>query len=257
MTLIQAILLSIIEGITEFLPISSTGHLILASKLMGIAQTDFAKSFELFIQLGAITSIGILYFHTLVRSLTVWKKLLAAFLPTAIVGFTLFPFIKQSLLGNSVVTVWALGIGGIILIALELILKQKERPTSSITDISYKQALSIGVFQSLSVVPGVSRAAATIIGGSIVGLQKKPAVEFSFLLAIPTMLAASGLDLVKSNFSFSASEIWLLMVGFVSSCIIALVVVKFFLGYIKHHTFIAFGVYRIALALAFLLFVIR
>jgi undecaprenyl-diphosphatase len=257
MTILHAIILSIVEGITEFLPISSTGHMILASKIMNIPQTDFATSFEIFIQLGAILAIVILYFHTLIRNIHVWKKVLAAFLPTAVIGFVLYKFIKHVLLGNPIITVWALLIGGIVLIALELFLKNKERTTGSIEGISYKQAVIIGLTQSLSVIPGVSRAAATIIGGSAVGLKRKTAVEFSFLLAVPTMLAASGLDIMKSNVAFTASEMWLLMVGFIGSCIVALIIVKFFLEYIKNHTFIAFGVYRIAIALAFLLFVIR
>jgi len=224
---------------------------------MGITQTDFTTSFEIFIQLGAILAIVILYFHTLIRNIHVWKKILVAFIPTAIVGFTLFPFIKRSLLGNSMITVWALLIGGFVLIAMEFILKRKEQTTADIELISYKQAVAIGAFQSLSVIPGVSRAAATIIGGSLMGLKRKPAVEFSFLLAIPTMLAASGLDIIKSDVAFSTSEVWILMTGFVVSSVVALVVVKFFLKFIRNHSFIAFGVYRIAIALAFLLFIIK
>ncbi|MBI2074363.1 MAG: undecaprenyl-diphosphate phosphatase [Candidatus Levybacteria bacterium] len=246
----QAAILSIVEGITEFLPISSTGHLVLASKLLNLPQTDFVKSFEIIIQLGAILAVIVLYWKIIINK-NVWKIVFAAFLPTAIIGFTLYKLVKNILLGNSQITLLALFIGGVILIFLELIYKEKEHHVDKIENISLKNAFLIGLFQSISIIPGVSRAAATIIGALFMGTKRKTSVEFSFLLAIPTMLAATGLDLIKNNFSFSTSELSLLLVGFIGSFVVAILAVKFFLKVIQTHTFIPFGIYRIALALLF------
>jgi len=251
MDLLQALLLSVVEGITEFLPISSTGHLVLASELLRIPQTDFVKSFEVIIQLGAILAVVVLYAKTLLTNRGLWPKLAVAFVPTAIIGFTLYKLIKEMLLGNTQVTLWALFIGGIILIVWEKFYKEKPHHLDKIEKLSYKKAFLVGVFQSLSVIPGVSRAGATIIGGLSVGLTRRAAVEMSFLLAIPTMVAATGLDLIKSNFSFSGNEWLVLSVGFVGAFITALFAVKYFIKYVAHHTFVAFGIYRIVLALFF------
>lgn len=263
MDIIQAIILAIVEGITEFLPISSTGHLVLAAELLKIPQTEFVKSFEVIIQLGAILAVVILYFKRLLTSRKLWPIIALAFIPTAIVGFTLYPLIKGVLLGNTQVTLWALFLGGIILIIWDLPSSARWRTTArqgkvlldDVEDLTYKKALLVGVFQSLSVVPGVSRAASTIIGGLIVGLNRKAAVEMSFFLAIPTMVAATALDLIKSDFSFSANEWMILAIGFIGAFITALFAVKFFLKYIANHTFVAFGIYRIVLALLFWIFV--
>ena len=249
MNVIQEILLSIIEGITEFLPISSTGHLILASKILDIQVTEFTKSFDIFIQLGAIMAIATLYWKTLFTNKKLWLPLFAAFVPTALVGFTLYPFIKGYLLDNTFVTTMSLFIGGLVLISFEKIYKQKSEP------LTWQRALMIGLFQSISVIPGVSRAAATILGGMTVGLTRFEAVEFSFLLALPTMAAATGLDLVKSAGSFEPNQFLTLGLGFIVSWVTAYLTVKALLAYIKTHTFIAFGVYRVVLALAFWLFV--
>ena len=251
----QAFILAIVEGITEFLPISSTGHLVLTAQLLNIPQTEFVKSFEVFIQLGAILAIVVLYGKTVLRNIEVWKKISVAFLPTAAIGFTLYQLIKDALLGNTAITLVALFFGGIVLIALELLYKEKQHHTGSIKDITTKQAFLIGLFQAISMIPGVSRAAATIIGGLMLGTNRKTAVEFSFLLAIPTMLAATTFDLFKSNFIFTPSEYNLLAIGFVGSFIVATITVKFFLHLIESHTFVSFGIYRIALAVLFWLFV--
>jgi len=257
MDYLHAIILSIIEGITEFLPISSTGHMVLASKLLSIVQTDFVKSFEIIIQLGAIFAIIFLYWKTITKNLDVWKKIITAFIPTAIIGFLLFKIIKNYLLGNSLITVIALLVGGILLIILEKIYKEKEHHAENIEKISYKNAFLVGVFQSISVIPGVSRSAATIIPALFLGAKRKTAVEFSFLLAIPTMFAASGLDIIKSNFSFTPLEYSVLAVGFIGSFLVAILTVKFLLNFIKKHTFIPFGIYRIILAVVFWLVVLR
>jgi len=243
MTYLQAILLALVEGITEFLPISSTGHLILASHLLHISQTNFVKSFEIVIQLGAILAVVGMYWRRLFKQ---WTVILAGFLPAAVVGFLAYPFIKSQLIGNTQVVLWSLFLGGLVLLFID---KLTPRPGT----LNIRSALIIGLFQSVSMIPGVSRAAATIIGGLLVGLDRKQAVEFSFLLAVPTMIAATGLDLVKSGWAFSGSEWLLLLVGFVGALITAWLSVKFFINFIKSHNFFSFGIYRIALAISFLL----
>jgi undecaprenyl-diphosphatase len=257
MTIIDALVLSIVEGITEFLPISSTGHLILTSHLLQVTQNSFYTTFEIFIQLGGILAVVALYFNTLLKRKDYWPKIFAAFIPTAAVGLLLYKFIKNFLLGNELITVISLCIGGIVLIALEYIHKEKEDHKEDIADITYKQAVLIGLCQSVSIVPGVSRAAASIIGGLFVGMKRKAAVEFSFFLAIPTIAAAAGLDLIESKLQFSNQEIMLLGVGFVGSFIVAIFAIKFFIAFIKTHSFIPFGIYRIVLAILYFIFILR
>jgi len=253
----NSLILAIVEGISEFLPISSTGHLILASEFLKIEQTNFVKSFEIIIQLGAILAIVFLYWKTLIANKDVWKKILTAFIPTAMIGFAFYSVVKNYLLGNAFVTLISLFIGGIILIILELIYKEKGHHVEKIEAISFKKAFLIGIFQSISIIPGVSRAAATIIGALFLGAKRKTAVEFSFLLAIPTMLSATALDVYKGSFfSFSNQEYISLTIGFLGSFIVAIFAVKFLLKFIKNHTFIPFGVYRIILAILFWLFII-
>ena len=249
MSLVHVFILSIVEGITEFLPISSTGHLILASRLLDISTSDFTKTFEIAIQLGAIMAVLVLYFKKFFQSFDLYKKLFVAFLPTAIVGFFLYPFIKEYLLGSSQVVVWSLFLGGIAIILFEKYYK----PTvhRSPTTVHY---LIIGLFQSLSVIPGVSRAAATIIGGLLTGLKRETATEFSFLLAVPTMMAASALDIYRSRSILMSGNLSMLLIGTLLSFIFALIAVKFLIGYVKKHNFIAFGVYRIVLAFLFWMF---
>ena len=258
MTLLNSIILSIVEGITEFLPISSTGHLILTSNILNIAQTDYIKDFEIIIQLGAIFAVIFLYWKMLLTSKDTWSRILIAFLPTAVIGFTLYKFIKYFLLGNTFVTLFALFFGGIALIILELLYNEKEHHIDKIENMSFKNAFLIGIFQSLAVIPGVSRSAATIVGGLFLGTKRKTAVEFSFLLAIPTMFAASALDILKSNFfSYSSNEYLFLLVGFIGSFLVALLTIKFFLDFIKNHTFIPFGIYRIIISILFFLLIIK
>lgn len=256
MDIIHAIILSIVEGVTEFLPISSTGHLILTANILNIPQTDFAKSFEIIIQLGSIMAVSVVYAKKLLENRGIWPKVLVAFLPTAIVGLTLYKIIKGFLLGNSTVTLLALFLGGILIIVLELLYKQKDHHASSLDQISYKQAFLIGLAQSVSVIPGVSRSAATIIGGMFSGLKRNIALEFSFILAIPTMFAATGLDLVKSSFKFSSQEYMILGLGLGVSFVTALVAIKFLLKYVQTHTFIPFGIYRVVLSILFWMFVV-
>ena len=258
MNLFHSLILGIIEGFTEFLPISSTGHLILTANIFKITQTDFIKDFEIIIQLGAILAIVVLYFKTFIKNKKVWLRIISAFIPTAAIGFLLYKIVKSFLLGNTFITLWALLIGGILLIFLELIYKEKDHHAENIEEISIKNSFLIGIFQAISVIPGVSRSAATIVGALFLGTKRKAAVEFSFLLAVPTMIAASALDISKSNFaSYSSSEFTFLAVGFITSFIVAILAVKFFLNFIKNHTFIPFGIYRIILAILFWLIILR
>jgi undecaprenyl-diphosphatase len=252
MTLMHSIILGIVEGITEFLPISSTAHLEISARLLGLAETDFFKSFEIVIQLGAIVAVIFLYARTLSTNLNIWKRIITAFIPTGVVGFILYKVIKEYLLGNELLIIWTIGIGGILLIIFELVYGKEQRmgdPLSELEDMPYPKAFVIGLAQSLAVVPGVSRAAATIVAGRMLGIGRRAIVEFSFLLAIPTMVAAAGYDLSKNALSFSGSEFLLLAVGFIVAFFSALVAVRFLIRYIQNHTFIIFGVYRIVLAL--------
>ncbi len=248
MTIFHSIFLGIVEGITEFLPISSTAHLIIASKFLYIPQTDFQKTFEIVIQLGAVLSVVVLYASSLLRKKKVWLKVLAAFIPTGIIGFVLHHFIKKFLIGNITVVTWSLFIGGILLIIFELLHREKEASIDDIAHLSYTKAALIGVFQALAVIPGVSRSAATIVGGMLLGIKRKTIVDFSFLLAIPTMLAASGLDLLKSGSEFSGDEYVQLAAGFITAFIVAYIVAKWFIRYVQKHSFIGFGIYRIVIA---------
>lgn len=252
MDIFQSLVIGIIEGITEFLPISSTAHMVLAAKVMQVPQSEFVKSFEIIIQFGAILSVVVLYWRRFLVDLESLKRILAAFLPTAIIGFLLFKVIKGYLIGNEWIIVWSLLLGGLFLIVFEFIHKEKASALEDISRIPYAKCAAIGLFQSLAMFPGVSRSAATIIGGLILGLKRETIVEFSFLLAVPTMLAASALDLFKTGSSFTCSQVGVLITGFVVSFIVALLSIKFLLSYIKRHTFIPFGVYRIIIALIFM-----
>lgn len=250
MTLLHAVILGIIEGFTEFLPISSTGHLILVGKALALPQTEFLKSFEIIIQLGAICSVVVLYAKRFL-DIAVLKRLIVAFIPTGVIGLALYKIVKEFLLGNETVVLWALFLGGAALIVFEYFHREPPREDEPVTAITYRESFFVGVFQSLAIVPGVSRSGATIVGGLLLGLKRTTIVEFSFLLAVPTMLAATGLDLYKNASSFSADQSGLLAVGFIVSFFIALGAIKFLLGFITKHTFVLFGVYRIILALLF------
>lgn len=253
MTLFQSIIIAIIEGLTEFLPISSTGHMILASAAMGIHEDEFVKTFEVFIQLGAILAIALMYIKRFFKSIDIYLKLLTAFFPTAIVGLLAYDFIKGYLFNPIVVSV-SLILGGIILILIDKRVIAQKSEFEEVEEMSYKSAFFIGLFQCLSMVPGTSRAAATIIGGVFNGLDKKQATEFSFLLAVPTMMAAGGYDLLKSELVFTNAQISMLGVGFFVAFIAAWIAVKVFLKYVSNHGFTAFGWYRIALGILFLIF---
>jgi undecaprenyl-diphosphatase len=254
MDLIPAVILSIVEGITEFLPISSTGHLILTSQLLSLPQTEYLKTFEIAIQLGAILAVVVLFWK---RLLTDKKSLLRVgwvFLPTAILGFILYKIIKAYLLGNVMVVIASLFFGGLAIIAIERHF-QGRTGTRVIHQLTLRESLLLGVVQTLSVIPGVSRSATTIFGGMYLGLSREAATELSFLVAIPVMAAATGYDLLKSIDTFASSQLLALGFGIAVSFVVALLTVKWLMQYVKHHNFIYFGVYRMIVALLFLLFV--
>jgi len=256
MDLSTAAILGIVEGISEFLPISSTGHLILTSHLLGLQHSDFLKSFEIAIQVGAILSVVVLYWRDLLVNPAVMKRVALAFLPTGLIGLTLYKIIKSYLLGSPSIVLWALAAGGLFLIVFEYKHHEKSDAVARTEDMSYRQALIIGLFQALAVIPGVSRSASTIVGGLVLGLRRKTIVEFSFLLAVPTMAAATGYDLLKNASRFSLDQMGFLAVGFVVSFVVALLSIKFLLRYIQTHTFVPFGVYRIALAALWVFFLL-
>ena len=253
MNLFQTFLLSVVEGISEFLPISSTGHLILISNLLKISQTEFVKSFEIIIQLGAILAVLVIYFKKLIVNFKfdLWKKIIIAFIPSAVFGLFFYKFIKDYLIGNSLVVVISLLMGGIIMIIFEKKFKQKNKK------LKYFDYLIIGFFQIFSMIPGVSRAFATIFGGMIAGLNRKNATEFSFFLAIPTMFGATVLDLIKTDLSlWTNTNYSILSIGFFTSFITAYMTVKILIKFVQNNNYIGFGWYRIILALTFFLFAI-
>ena len=251
MTTIQAVLLAIIEGITEYLPISSTGHMIIGASLMGISSQDFTKIFEVNIQFGAILAVLVLYWRRFLQSFDFYLKLLAAFIPAVIIGFLLNDFI-DSLLESVTTVAIMLVLGGIILLFVDKYFeKQAMKP-----DLSYPSAIKIGFFQCLAMVPGVSRSAATIIGGMSQGLTRKDAAEFSFFLAVPTMFAASAYKLLKGYkagaLSFDATQINLLLIGNAVAFVVAILAIKFFINFLTKYGFKVFGYYRIAAGLLIL-----
>lgn len=252
MGIFETIILSIIEGLTEFLPVSSTGHMILASAAMKIQETEFLKTFEIAIQLGAILAIVLMYIKRFLQSIEIYLKLATAFIPTAIVGFLAYGFIKSVLFSPIVVSI-SLIVGGIILIIIDRRVISRTSTTETLETIPYKNAFYIGLIQCLSMIPGTSRAAATIVGGVFNGLDKKQATEFSFLLAVPTMFAATGYDLLKTPVHFTSHEILLLAMGLTGAFISAWIAVKIFLSIVVRYGFKHFGYYRIAIGIIFLL----
>lgn len=249
MKMLHAVILGIVEGITEFLPVSSTGHLILTSAILGLTESSFLKTFEIAIQLGAILAVVVLYGKTLLKDRQMIQKVIIGFIPTGILGLLLYKTVKQYLLGNQKVVVAALVLGGVFLILFERYHMHPEGEEAK--SISYRQAIAIGLFQSLAMIPGVSRSASTIIGGLLLGVERKTIVEFSFLLAIPTMAAATGLDLLKTAPQFTSAEAQALAVGFVVAFVVAMISIKFLLRFIQKHSFVSFGIYRIIVGALF------
>jgi undecaprenyl-diphosphatase len=252
MSLIEAIILAIIEGITEFLPISSTGHMIIGSSLMGIADDPFTKMFTVAIQLGAILSVVVLYWKRFFQSLEFYFKILVGFIPAVIGGLLLKDHI-DALLERVDVVGYMLLLGGIFFLFMDRIFRE-DRPIED--QVTYPKAFKIGLFQLVSMVPGVSRSAATIIGGLSQKLTKKTAAEFSFFLAVPTMFGATALSLFKffsDGGTFGEREITALMVGNVVAFVVAMIAIRSFIAFLTTHGFRLFGYYRIILGIIILL----
>lgn len=253
MNTLQAIVLAIIEGITEFLPISSTGHMIIASSFFGIAHDDFTKLFTIVIQLGAILSVLILYFKRFFQSLDFYFKLLVAFIPAVIFGL-LFSKKIDALLENPITVAVSLLIGGIILLKVDDWFNNPD-VSENANNISYVQALKIGLFQCLAMIPGVSRSGASIVGGMSQRLNRTAAAEFSFFLAVPTMLGATVkkcYDYYKDGFILSDDQINILIIGNIVAFVVALLAIKSFIGFLTKNGFKVFGYYRIIAGLILL-----
>lgn len=247
MTIIDAIILGIVEGLTEFLPVSSTAHLIWASKILGVPQSEFVKFFEVFIQSGAIMAIIVLYLKYLIKNKHQIKLLLLSFIPTGIVGLVLHQVIKEIFFETQPLIITVFFLMGIIFIAFEYLVKiGKIKPERQITQMSYAEALLIGLGQSMAVVPGVSRAGAVIITMMAFNFSRSESAVYSFLLAVPTILAAGIFDLFNTNINLAHSNyLQVLIIGFVFSFISALIVVKWFVAFLKKRDLTVFGVYRI------------
>ena len=256
MDIFHAIILGIVEGLTEFLPVSSTGHLILAGELLKLPETEFLKTFEVVIQVGAILAVTAVYWRKLLLDREIIQRIIVALLPALGVGFVFYQTIRQ-MLGSEAVVLWALFLGGIAIILIE---RFRQEPAGGgfqdLRSLPYRTAFLIGLCQALSVIPGVSRAGATIMGGLVLGLSRTAIVEFSFLLAVPTMVAATTRDIVKHGAAFSADDTVALLAGTLTSFIVALLAIRFFLRYVGTHTFVAFGIYRIVVAFAFFFFIL-
>ncbi|SFH38440.1 undecaprenyl-diphosphate phosphatase [Pedobacter insulae] len=245
MNFFQAFILALIEGLTEFLPVSSTGHMIIGSSVMGIQSDPFVKLFTICIQLGAILSIVVLYFKRFFKSVNFYFKLIVAFIPAAIFGFLLSDKIDQMLESPLTVGI-SLVIGGVILLFVDKWYKNATIETEE--DINYVTALKIGFFQCLAMIPGVSRSGATIVGGMSQNLTRKAAAEFSFFLAVPTMFAATAkklLDFYQEGHAITPDQMQVLAFGNVVAFIVALLAIKSFIGYLNKNGFKIFGWYRI------------
>lgn len=253
MNILHSLILGLVEGLTEFLPISSTGHMILVSWLLRLQNNDFLKGFEVAIQLGAILAVVILYYKRFLQGKDIYIRLALAFLPAAVIGFALHKIIK-SLFSPTIVAI-NLVLGGLVLLVVNRDLETKQPAYEDLAQMPYKNALLIGLCQCVALIPGVSRAGATIIGGIYNGCDKKMATEFSFLLAIPTMMAATGYDLLK-NHSFSSDQFLVLGVGFITAFISAWLAIKVFIELVVRFGFNGFAWYRIALGAAVLIAVL-
>jgi undecaprenyl-diphosphatase len=251
MSFFQTIILAVIEGLTEFLPVSSTGHMILAQSFMHIPNDEFVKTFEIVIQLGAILAVLVLYIKRFFVSINIYLKLFVAFLPTGVAGVLAYKIIKQYLFNPFIVS-FSLIIGGVVLILLDAWSGRKQTEYKDIEDINYGGALKIGAIQCVSMIPGVSRAAATIFGGIFAGFDRKQAAEFSFLLAIPTMCAASAKDLWESKELITSENMLLLLIGSAVAFVVAAIAVKAFVAFLTRYGFKYFGYYRILLGILFL-----
>ena len=263
MTIIQSIILGLVEGVSEFLPISSSAHLIITANWLKIPETATLKSFLIAIQLGAILSVAVLYTKKLIKEPRLILKIGTAFIPTALIGLAAYKLVKNYLMESLPLIAGALIIGGLALIVLEKYFAKKLAQAennknaspdkeTALTEMSYKKAALIGIFQTLAIVPGVSRSAATIMGGLALGISRKNIVEFSFLLALPTMAAATLLDLYQEPPMLNGNELIAWIIGLITAFITAILGIKFFLRFIQKNDFQIFGWYRILAGLVIL-----
>jgi undecaprenyl-diphosphatase len=259
MDLLKTIVLGMVEGVTEFLPISSTAHLIITSKLLNIPQTDFQKLFEVFIQSGAILSVVFLYFNQLKSNFKILKNLFFSFLPTALVGFFLYKVIKNVFFESLIFIGVSLILVGIFFIIIEILVNKKKIVLKKkIEEINIFHALIIGLAQSLAVIPGVSRAGVVILSMLILGYQRDQSAKYSFFLSIPTIFMASFYDLYKSKdiLLTNLNQLWILLIGFFVSFIFALISVKWLIGFLKKNSLVIFGIYRLIIGIIILKFLL-
>lgn len=248
MSIIEAIVIAIVEGLTEFLPVSSTGHMIITQELLGMDINDFVKAFTVNIQFGAILAVVFLYWKRFFQSFTFYYKLFIAFLPAAVIGLFASDFI-DSMLENVIVVATMLVLGGIVLVFVDKWFLN----SNNNNELSYKGAFKIGLYQCIAMIPGVSRSAATIIGGMTQKLDRKTAAEFSFFLAVPTMFAAAGYKLFQNYQTIDSSHISILLLGNVVAFLVALVAIKTFISLLTRYGFKYFGYYRIVVGLIILI----
>lgn len=253
MSYLDALILGVVEGLTEFLPVSSTGHLILTSSLLGIPEGPFLGSFTIAIQTGAIAAVLIAYWKQFL-DFEVIKRLIVAFIPTAVIGFLLYRLIKDVLLGSPEIVVAALALGGAFIIIVERTRKPGPDPDMPVQSLSYRHAALIGLYQAAAIIPGVSRSGATVMGGLLMRLPRATLLTFSFLLAVPTMLAATAYDIYKTPEVFMGANPLLLAVGFISAFCVASLVLRYALAFVKRYSFEPFGWYRLVLAGVFAAF---
>ena len=253
MTLFDSILLGTIEGFTEFLPISSTGHLIVASHFLGIDQTAMTKAYEVIIQFAAILAVFFTYKDKFTPSkINLWMKVFIAFLPIGAFGFVFSHQVKELFSINVVATMFI--VGGVVFLIMEKFFIQETKQTlHNVEDVTFKQAIIIGVAQVFALIPGTSRAGSTIIGALLVGMSRKASAEFSFLLAFPVMGAVTAYDLLKHYHEFSDANLLDLAIGFVVAFVVAFITIKLFLKFLDNFTFVAFGMYRILFGVILLL----
>ena len=252
MDVFQAIIIAIVEGITEFLPVSSTGHMIIAQSLLGVESTEFVKAFTINIQFGAILSVIVLYWKRFFQTLDFYWKLLVAFLPAAVIGFLASDYI-DAMLESVFVVALMLVIGGFLMLFVD---KWFNKPVEN-QEMNWKRALKIGFFQCIAMIPGVSRSMATIVGGMTTKLSRKNAAEFSFFLAVPTMAAASGYKLLKlvtepGGLDMLKNNLSTLLIGNAVAFVVAMIAIKFFIDYLTKYGFKAFGYYRIIVGVVLL-----
>ncbi len=255
MNFINAAILGIVEGITEFLPISSTAHLIIASKLLHIPQTDFQKFFEVFIQSGAILAVVFLYVQYVLKHKQIIKSVIVSFIPTAIIGLLLYKIIKTIFFNSMLLLIGAMILFGVVFLIIEYLVKSKKLLLKkSLDKITWQEAILIGLNQAMAVVPGVSRAGIVMISMMGLGYKRDESAMYSFLLAVPTIVAASGYDLFKMRGMLIHSTQYLpvLMIGFVASFITAYIAIKWLVGYLQKSSLVPFGIYRIILGLTLL-----